>query len=53
MKKLSKITEGILGDMARRDLQGKNRKQDDINIDDMPFKDFYYYILDHYEVKNI
>ena len=28
MKKLSKITEGILGDIARRDLHGRTRKED-------------------------
>ena len=28
MKKLSKITEGILGDMARRDLSGGRKKED-------------------------
>ena len=28
MKKLSKITEGILGDIARRDLSGGTRKED-------------------------
>ena len=30
MKKLSKITEGILGDIARRDLHGGKRKEDAI-----------------------
>lgn len=50
MKKLSKITEGILGDIARRDLSGGTKKED--SIDNMSFTDFYYYVLDHYEVKN-
>lgn len=50
MKKLSKITEGILGDIAKRDLSGGTKKEDD--IDNMSFTDFYYYVLDHYEVKN-
>ena len=34
MKKLSKITEGILGDMARRDLSGGTRKEDRITDKD-------------------
>ena len=33
-KKLSKITEGILGDMARRDLHGRTRKEDRITNKD-------------------
>ena len=28
MKKLSKITEGILGDIAKRDLSGEKKKED-------------------------
>jgi len=50
MRKLSKITEGILGDIARRDLSGKTKIED--NVNNMSFEDLYYYILDHYEVKN-
>ena len=34
MKKLSKITEGILGDIARRDLHGRTRKEDRITNKD-------------------
>lgn len=29
MKRLSKITEGILGDIIRRDIAGNNKKEDD------------------------
>jgi len=32
MKKLSRITEGILGDIARRDLSGEKKKEDNIKI---------------------
>lgn len=41
MKRLSKITEGIFNDIVKRDLEGKNKKQDDVN--NMSPEDFYYY----------
>ena len=47
MKKLSKITEGILGDIARRDLHGGTRKEDDINL--LNAKEFEKYFQEHYE----
>ena len=41
MKKLSTLSEGILGDIARRDLTGKVKKEDNINNLDMnEFKDY-------------
>jgi len=46
MKKLSKITEGILGDIARRDLAG-NKKKEDESLENL-FKD----IIAHCKVEN-
>ena len=37
---------GIMGDIIRRDLIGKSRMQDDVDI--MSFENFYYYVRDHY-----
>lgn len=42
MKKMSEIMEGILGDIAKRDLSGKSRKEDDINhLDCYQFLDYF------------
>ena len=47
MRKLSGIFEGILGDVAKRDIMGKTRKQDDINR--LGIKEFEEYFRNHYE----
>lgn len=47
MRKLSGIFEGILNDIAKRDIMGKPRKQDDINR--LGIKEFEEYFRNHYE----
>jgi len=47
MKKLSEITEGILGDIAKRDLMG-NEKREDENLETL-----YDYLTSHYNTSNL
>lgn len=46
MKKLSKITEGILGDIAKRDLAGNERKEDE------SLEELFGIIMTHCKVEN-
>lgn len=47
MKRLSKITEGILGDIIRRDIAGNNKKEDD-NLESL-----FDYLNSHYNTANL
>lgn len=49
MKKLSKITEGILGDIAKRDLSGGRKKEDVEYINNLDMNEFMNFLNEIYE----